>query len=257
MSGLVTSHAFERGGVLDLQLTAGKGNVLSTAVIGVIAEALEADDEPGRRLVLLRGSGGHFSFGASVEEHQRDQAAAMLASFHDLIRRVARHPVPVAALVEGKCLGGALELVLACDFALVMPSASLACPEIHLGVFPPVLSVLGPARIGGALTERLALTGEALDAEQALACGLASAVLGGDPLEAALQWYRDHLGGRSAYSLRQAKRAAQIGSGLDALLDERLERVEAWYLESLLSSHDGNEGIEAFLERRAPQWEHR
>jgi DHA2 family multidrug resistance protein len=67
----------------------------------------------------------------------------MLAAFHRTIRAVAAFPVPVAALVEGRCLGGAFELALACHYLFAKESAVFACPEVKLGVVPPVLAVLG------------------------------------------------------------------------------------------------------------------
>ena len=91
----------------------------------------------------------------------------MLAAFHALIRTVADYPVPLAAVVQGQCLGGAVELVLACQFVFATASARFACPEIKLGVLPPVLAAIGPLRLGHAVSERLLLSGDSLDAEAA------------------------------------------------------------------------------------------
>jgi cyclohexa-1,5-dienecarbonyl-CoA hydratase len=253
----VKAALLEDGTVLRVLLDHPKGNILSTAMMGEISEALAAHRDDRRlRLVFLRGAGGSFSFGASVEEHRRERAAAMLASFHGFVRELAAYPVPLAALVEGRCLGGAFEMVLCCHLIFATPSARFGCPEIKLGVFPPVLAAIGALRLGGALAERLILTGGELEAAAAERAGLLTAILeaDGDPEEHLLAWYRARLRPLSAFALRQAARASRGASGLLEALGRPLEAVEGQYLGEVVASHDGNEGIEAFLARRSPVW---
>ncbi|MBI5609510.1 MAG: enoyl-CoA hydratase/isomerase family protein [Deltaproteobacteria bacterium] len=256
---LVQAEILEGGKLLWLTLTAGKGNVLSMAVLEALGAELESHRQDQHlRAVVLQGGGGHFSFGASVEEHQKDQAAAMLATFHKSLRAVASFPVPVVALVQGKCLGGAFELALVCHLVLATPNAHFACPEIKLGVLPPVLAALGPARLGGAWTEKLVLTGGDLPLSAAESTGFATILPQTDDVRAtALQWLQGHLLGLSAHSLRVATGlvrhscACDQQGGLGAILD----LAEKTYVQGLIPSHDGNEGIAAFLERRAPNWQ--
>jgi cyclohexa-1,5-dienecarbonyl-CoA hydratase len=205
-------------------------------------------------MVLLRGSGGSFSFGASVEEHQKPHVRKMLGRFHDTVRMLASYPVPVACAVEGRCLGGAFELVLASHFVFATMNAIFACPEIKLGVIPPVLAAIGARRMPPAIAERIMLTGEELDASTAATFGFITGVVaeGRDVEGAALDWYGKHLRPLSAFSLRQATAASRIG--LVSALDVTLREVERRYLDNLVPSHDGNEGIAAFLEKRAPRW---
>lgn len=256
----VREDLLESGTVLRIVLDRPKGNVLTMEMMRRIGGVL-ASHEGDRhlRLVVLRGAGGNFSFGASIEEHRKDQAPAMLAAFHGLVREIAAYPVPVAALVEGRCLGGAFELALACHFVVAARNAVFGCPEVKLGVFPPVLAVLGPGRLGAALAERLLLTGEDAGAEELARAGFVTARFdaGADAEAALLEWYRAKLSGLSAFALRQATRAARSGAGTTKLLTEALADVEGRYLDLVLASHDGNEGIEAFLARRAPRWEDR
>lgn len=243
------------GRVFDLCLDEPKGNVLSTEMMTAIRAALhEAEKRTDLHMVLLRAAGNHFSFGASVEEHRRDQAAAMLASFHQLIREVATFPVPVVALVQGRCLGGAFELVLACHEVLASDNAVFACPEIKLGVFPPVLAAIGPTRLGAAWTERLLLTGGDLSAAQAQALGWVGGALSlEEPLvEQGLAWHQAHLAGLSAQALRQGVKASR--RGMRTQLGEVLDDLETQYVREVVESHDGNEGIEAFIARRKPRW---
>jgi len=253
---LVKAELLEDGTLLRLLIDNPKGNVFTSVVMEQLASALDKHrDDPALRLVCLRGAGKHFSFGASVEEHRKDRVAAMLALFHELARDLAAYPVPVAALVEGRCLGGAFELVLCCHLVFATPSARFGCPEIKLGVFPPVLAALGAARLGGAVTERMILTGDELDAQQAHDTGLTAALFDGDdPDQALLDWYRERLRPLSGFALRQAVKAARRGSGTLEALEAPLTAFEGQYLDEVVASHDGNEGIEAFLARRPPQW---
>jgi cyclohexa-1,5-dienecarbonyl-CoA hydratase len=241
--------------VLSLTLAGGKGNILDMAMMGELSQALhEHRDRQRLKLVLLSAAGKHFSFGASVEEHTQDQVARMLPAFHGLIRQVATYPVPVAALVQGRCLGGSFELVLACHFVFAAPDAIFGCPEIKLGVLPPVLAAIGAHRLGGATAERLLLTGADLPAADAARIGWAVVLDGeGELPDQLLRWYEAQLAPLSAYALRQATAAAREYGGLyDAL--GGLDRAERLYLDRIVPSHDGNEGITAFIERRKPEF---
>jgi len=256
----IRDDLLESGAILRLVLDRPRGNILTTEMMRDLHAVLDAHTRDQHvKLVVLRGAGGTFSYGASIEEHRRAQAPAMLAAFHALARRLASYPVPVAALVEGRCLGAAFELALCCHFVLASRTAAFACPEIRLGVFPPVLAVLGPQRLGAATAERLLLTGGEASAEELARTGFITTLfdVGTDADAALLYWYRSKLARLSAFALRQAAAAARAVGGLDRLLGAPLAEVERRYLEEILPSHDGNEGLEAFLARREPRWEDR
>jgi cyclohexa-1,5-dienecarbonyl-CoA hydratase len=252
---MVNVRLASSGTLLELVVDVPKGNVLSRAVMEELDRAL-ADHAEDKHLkcVVIRGAGRHFSFGASVEEHRRAQAGAMLATFHALVRRVGRYPVPVVAAVDGRCLGGAFELALACHLVVATTSAVFACPEIKLGVVPPVLAALGGARLGAATTERMLLTGAELDARAAQALGFVSEIVPDDTtLEAWLPaWHERTFGPLSAYALRQG--VATVRRELSPLLGDAIAEAERHYLSHVVTSHDGNEGIEAFLAKRPPVW---
>jgi len=256
MTKLVRDELIEDGRIHRVVMDAPKGNILSMAMCGELSASLAARrSEPGVKMVLLEGAGKHFSFGASVEEHQRDRARAMLAAFHGFIRVVAAHPVPVAVCVQGQCLGGAFELALACHLVFCTADAKLGCPEVKLGVFPPVLAAIGPLRLGHATSERLLLTGATLSADEALRIGLVGQIVTGP--DDALAFYREHLAPLSAHAIRQATKVSRRASGMLAALDGPLQAAEDQYLGEVVTSHDGNEGIAAFLERRTAVWEDR
>lgn len=253
----ITADLIEHETVLRLVLNQPKANVLTSGMLDELGAALRA--HRGRthlRLVVLRGAGGNFSFGASIEEHRRDRVRDMLQGFHLFVRELAAYPVPIAALVEGRCLGGAFEVALCCHFVFATPGARFACPEIKLGVFAPVLAAAGAHRLPGALAERMLLTGDEIDAAAAERAGLVAAVFdAADPEQALLEWYRARLAPLSAFALRQATAAFRDNSALVRALHRDLPAVERRYLDEIAASRDGNEGIEAFIARRAPVWE--
>jgi cyclohexa-1,5-dienecarbonyl-CoA hydratase len=252
---LIQEELLRDGRVLRLALDSPKGNILTSAMGEALRAALarHASDRH-LRLVILHGAGGNFCYGASVEEHRPAAAPGMLKGFHQTIREVVGYPVPIAAAVEGQCLGGGFELALACHLVFAKADAALGCPEIKLGVFPPVLAALGPLRLGAALTERLILTGATIGAAELAKAGALTGSVDGDLPGGVLAWYDGNLASLSAAALRQATRAARVGSGLLTAAGATLEALEAQYLREVVASHDGNEGIEAFLARRAPVW---
>jgi cyclohexa-1,5-dienecarbonyl-CoA hydratase len=252
----IAAELLEGGAVLRLVLDQPRGNVLTGEMMRELGHALREHrgDRP-LRLVAIRGAGGNFSFGASIEEHTRDSVHDMLQTFHAFVRDLASYPVPVAALVEGRCLGGAFEVALCCHLAFAADDARFGCPEIKLGVFPPVLAAVGAHRLPGALAERLLLTGVEIDAATAERAGFATRLEGSDPEAALLAWYRATLAALSAFALRQAVAASRRRSALLRALQEDLPAIERQYLTEVVSSRDGNEGIEAFLARRTPRWE--
>lgn len=253
----IATELLEENTLLDIVLNRPKGNILTSEVLRELHVVFRRHRDDRRlRLVVIRGAGGHFSFGASVEEHQREHVREMLETFHATVRELAAFPVPVAALVEGRCLGGAFELVLCCHLVFATPTARFGCPEIKLGVLPPVLAAIGSRRLPGAIAERLLLTGAELDAAEAERAGLLTWIMPGeDPQGELLAWYRTNLAPLSAFALREAAYAFRTASGLLGALDLGLAGVEQRYLERVVPSHDGNEGIEAFIARRAPRWE--
>jgi cyclohexa-1,5-dienecarbonyl-CoA hydratase len=248
--------ALERdGALLRLRLARPKANLCDAGMIGALQAALDAHaGTAALRGVLLDAEGPHFSFGASVEEHLAERCAGMLASLHALILALAGCRVPVLVAVRGQCLGGGLEIALAGGPIFAAPDAQFGQPEIKLGVFAPAASCLLPWRVSPVVAEDLLCSGRSIDAARALAVGLVHA-LADDPSAAALAWFDQHLAPRSAVALAHAMQAARAPRL--AALREDLARVERLYLHSLMQTHDANEGLAAFLAKRAPTWEHR
>lgn len=237
-----------------LRLDRPKGNVVDGAMTRALADAFaRARTVPTLRAIVLTASGPNFSFGASVQEHLREHVAGMLRDFHALFRTIAACEVPVLAAVRGHCLGGGLELVAFCHRVFAAPDSRLGQPEVALGVFAPVASLLLPHRVGRAHAEDLCLSGRTVGAEEALRMGLCDEVAD-DPEVCAVAWAEANLLRHSASSLRHAVRA--VRGVFAATLFAQLAELEHDYLRDLMATADANEGIQAFLQKRAPQWRH-
>jgi cyclohexa-1,5-dienecarbonyl-CoA hydratase len=242
------------GALLRLRLNKPKANLVDAEMITALHAALGQY----RRHVMLRGvlvdaEGPHFSFGASVEEHLPDKCAAMLQSLHALLLEMLEFPVPVMMAVHGQCLGGGLELALAGGRIFAAPNAQFGQPEIKLGVFAPAASALLPYRLEQPDVEDLLLTGRSINADEALRIGLVQE-LADDPATAAKTWFDQHLVGKSAAALACATAAAR--GVMQKQVRERLAELERLYLEWLMRTHDANEGLAAFLQKRQPAWTH-
>jgi cyclohexa-1,5-dienecarbonyl-CoA hydratase len=244
------------GAVLRLTLDAPPGNVLDGVMISSLRHAIcEARLQPELRLIMLTGEGKHFSFGASVEEHRPEHVREMLESFHGLFRDMTETPVPLLALVNGQCLGGGLELAAFCDWVFALENAKFGQPEIKLGVFAPVGSIVLPWRCGARANDLL-LSGRSIDARTAETIGLVNRVLPQDTAEEQLAAFiRDDLLPLSASSLRYAREAARWH--LHRQMKHGLPELEALYLDRLMSTRDAVEGITAFLDKRPPKWRDR
>ena len=242
------------GSLLRLRLARPKANIIDAEMIKALSLALDNRLASARlSAVLLDAEGPHFSFGASVEEHMPQHCAGMLASLHGLLKQMLDCPVPILVAIQGQCLGGGLEVACGGNLLFVHPEARLGQPEIKLGVFAPAASCLLPERIGAAQAQDLLWSGRSVDGIEAHRIGLVNE-LAEDPSGAALAWFETHLLASSANSVRLAVKA--VKSDVDKI-KAKLNAVEALYLEDLMTTYDAVEGLQAFVEKRAAEWEHR
>jgi cyclohexa-1,5-dienecarbonyl-CoA hydratase len=228
-------------------------NLLDIETIEAIRGLVTASKPKTIRSLLFQGEGRNFSYGASVQEHRPALVHKMLASFHGLFRDLLRSGYVLLAAVRGQCLGGGLELAALCHRVFASPDARLGSPEVKLGVFAPLASAILPFRIGQTNADDLLLTGRTLEAMEALRLGLVDEI-SGDPAEAAVEWHRRNYLPLSAAALNHAVRAARHRYTVEVAAS--LEILERQYLTELLATEDSAEGIDAFLEKRAPAWKH-
>lgn len=243
------------GSVAKIVLNDGKGNVLDYLMMEELQAVLDQFGQNSHlKLITFEGAGKHFSFGASVEEHQKEFAAAMLRGFHGLFLKLRELSIPALAKISGQCLGGGLELALMCNQMFADKTAKLGQPEITLGVFPPPASILLPEKIGLSRAEDLLLSGRIVDAEEAKTFGLLNQVFEDKvALEAGSEaWIEQYILPKSATSLRFAVRAARIK--FNHVFGNFLPQLESLYVSQLMNTADANEGIAAFIEKRKPVW---
>jgi len=246
----------DNGGVLlRLRLSRPKANIIDAAMIAALDTAIAEHFDRGNLLgMIIDSEGPNFSFGASVEEHLPNRGAEMLRGLHARLLRLVESPAPVLVAVRGQCLGGGLELALAGSLIFASADARFGQPEIKLGVIAPFASCVLPERIGQAAGDDLLLSGRSIAADEAHKLGLVHTVAE-DPEAAALSWFNQHLGDKSAAALRCAMRAVRLD--MAERIRAKLGRIEALYLDELMSTRDAVEGLEAFLAKRPARWEHR
>lgn len=258
MAGKIRVESRFDGQVIRLTLNAPKGNVLDAAMMtDLTAELKVIKSQPAVKMIEFAGVGDHFSFGASVEEHVKENAPAMLEQFHGLFKFLIDLSIPTAALVSGQCLGGGFELALFCNFIFADQSARLGQPEISLGVFAPPASLMLPLKIGQTAADNLLLTGRIIKPEKAFRFGLLEAVYDDRKTmdEGIDSWLEKRILPKSASSLRYAVKASRwhFNQNLIGFLD----KLADLYCNDLMATHDANEGITSFLERRDAKWENR
>lgn len=236
----------------EKQLNALSFEVLRT--LDEIMSKLEARED--LRALLITGTGERaFCAGADIPElmnrklvDQLDGAELGQAVFN----RLENLPIPSIALINGFALGGGLELALACTFRLCSEKAKFALPEIKLGLIPGYGGTQRlPRVIGQARAMEMILTGKMIDAAHALDYGLVLEVL--EParlMDRGLELARD-LAQYSRPAARFARRAVQ--HALDLPLEEGL-KMEAYLSTLAYRCEDAEEGMQAFLERRTPEF---
>lgn len=201
-------------------------------------------------VVVLRGKGERaFSAGADIGGFvsSSDDGDGPPAGIQPVADMIEATPVPVVAAIHGYCLGGGLEIALACDFRIATRDAQLGFPEVNLGLLPGGGGTQrAPRLIAPGRARWLTMSGERIPAETAEAWGLVEFVV--DDLEQGLERYCAPLDKQSPNALRQIK--ALFRATRDARSDER----EFQAFVECLSSPDGQEGVAAFLEKREPRW---
>ena len=207
-------------------------------------------------LVLLQGAGQRaFSAGVDIKDHTADKIPEMLNVVHGVVRKLLALPQVTIASVRGVCLGGGCEVASSCDFILASEDSVFATPEILVGCYPPVALARFPSLMGYHRAAEMILTGRRLSAREAHALGLVTRVFAEHEFGAGVQTLLDELNGKSGAVLRLTVR------GLRELslpgFNQALQRSEEIYRRQLLETHDVEEGVKAFLEKRPPNWTHR
>ncbi|MFO7460643.1 MAG: enoyl-CoA hydratase/isomerase family protein [Desulfatiglandales bacterium] len=228
-------------------------NVLNIAMMEEINQAL-ADWQGNKdlKVVLFNAKGKCFSAGVDVGEHMGDLAPKMIEAFHRIFRLMDKVGAVTVASVSSSCLGGGCELAIFCDLVISGENAKYGQPEIQVGVFPPIAAQIMPRIIGRKAAMDLILSGRIISATEAVQMGLVNKVVSDETLEQETQAFVRPFLKLSAEVLRQTKQA--VTAGLRDDLEPSLKEIEDIYLNQLMKTHDAQEGLKAFLEKRKPTW---
>ncbi len=239
-------------------LTLNRPSALNAANAQMRAELMElvaqAERDSEVRVIVLRGAGERaFCAGADIHEFEAvDSPVVTRAAKHapKWIDAIAAAKKPTMASIHGYCLGGGLEMALACDLRIASDDAVFALPETRLGIIPGAGGTQRLARVvgmGNAL--RLILTGDRIDATTALQMGLVSAVVAPADRDGLVRQWAERCAEGAPLALAYAKEA--VRRGLEMPLADGL-RLEADLATLLFSTKDRSEGAAAFREHRKP-----
>jgi enoyl-CoA hydratase len=247
-----TVHARREGAVVLWTLDRPKVNALDLTVLHDLdAQIAEVEANAEVRAVVLTGAGRFFVAGAdiaSMKELTAIDAERFAAKGQAVLNRLARLAVPVIAAVQGPALGGGCELAMACDIILAGPGAQFGQPEVKLGVIPGFGGTQRLARrVGLSRALDLCLTGRSVSADEAVAMGLASRKVEGDPVLAAME-VAHQIASLGPVAVRLCKRA--LHENVDGSLDAG-QAAERTLFGLCFATSDQREGMAAFLEKRA------
>lgn len=236
-------------------------NAFDDALIADLTAALEdCERNPAVRAVVLTGAGASFSAGADLN-WMRGMAAASEADnradslrLATLMRTLNFLGKPTIARVNGSAYGGGVGLVACCDLAIGVDGAKFSLSEVKLGLVPAVISPYVIAAIGLRHARRLFVSGEVFHAAQAARIGLLHETVAPDQLDAAIERALHFLAKGGPVAQAEAKRLALAVGGMTRESAEREDTVNAELIARLRVSAEGQHGLAAFLDKRAPAW---
>lgn len=220
--------------------------------MGRVIDRVEVDDQI--RVLVITGAGDKaFASGADIRSLQkRTLSEALQGKGQRTIARLEDLPKPVIAAVNGFALGGGCELAMACDIRIASDRAKFGQPEVNIGVLAAAGGTQRLIRLVGAgKAMELLLTGDIIDAHEALRIGLVNKVVPHEQLGAAVQELCDKLLRKAPLAMQLSKLAARSGTNINLQAGLSIERLAQAVL---LHTEDYQEGTTAFLEKRSPQF---
>lgn len=243
--------------IAQLTIQSPPANALSKDLLNDLENQLNEIENDGTvKAVILRGEGRFFSAGADINgftKLQNSQEAEQLAKDGQvLLERIEKFPVPIIAAIHGAALGGGLELAMACHIRIVTETAKLGLPELNLGLIPGFAGTQRlPQLVGNAKAYEIILTGEPVTGEEAVKIGLANQVVSDDELLEAAENLAKKIVAKSKPSIEKIMelvpfaKYASFSAGVVA---------EAEAFGEVFATEDAKEGVQAFLEKRSPNF---
>ena len=248
------------GGVLRLTLNRPQArNALSLGLMQALIDALgRAAKEARARVVVLAGAGPAFCAGHDLREIRADPRRAtyehVFALCSELMLTIVRLPKPVIAEVQGVATAAGCQLVATCDLAVAAEEARFATPGVNIGLFCSTPMVALSRAVGRKAAMEMLLTGELIDVARARAIGLVNRVVPNAELRTAVDGLARQIAGKSAVTLAIGKEAFYRQAELDLAA---AYRYAAEVMTTNMLASDAEEGIDAFLAKRAPVWRDR
>ena len=229
-------------------------NAMNSATRSAIVEAFEQfGSDPDVRAIILAGAGEKsFIAGADLTEFATSDEldTAKMRNEWRMIDIAAACPTPIIAMIDGFCLGGGMELAMACDLRVASDRSRFGQPEINLGILPGAGGTQRlPRLVGEGRALELMLTGRIIDAAEAERYGIVNFVWPADELETRTIELAEQIASKAAFAAERVKRATRSGLALE----EGLQHERELFAECF-NSPDGKEGVAAFLEKRKPRF---
>jgi len=244
----------ERGqGVARVTLARPKHNVMNIDMMREINAQLEGFiDDRDLKCVVIAGEGPSWCAGVEVADHKPEMVDEMIATFNRIFELTEKLEVPMIAAVQGACLGGGMELAIACDMIIATSKAMFGQPEIKLGFFPPYAAMRLPQLVGPAKAVEICTTGKRYRAAEAQSLGLVAHVVEDGMLDEAVEKMTAEITACSPLIIRLNKRAVKAHLGMP--FAGAIKGVGDLFLNVLMKTEDTLEGIASFEQKRAPVW---
>lgn len=260
-AGLVTSQM--HGSVLRLEMNNPPANALSIAMMQALMDALEAarDDGAVRVIVLASATPGKlFSAGHDLKEltlHRADQDrgraffAKTMKLCAELMQAIVHLPKPVIAEVDGLATAAGCQLVASCDLAICTDTAAFCTPGVNIGLFCSTPMVALSRNVHRKQAMEMLLTGETIDASTAREFGLINRIVPRDYLNQIVMKYAEVIASKSPLTVKIGKEAFYRQAEMS--LEEAYEYTAGVMVENMMI-RDAEEGINAFITKRMPEW---
>lgn len=250
-------HKLEKAdGVARITLNRPKHNVFNIDMMRELNDELEKlIADPDLKCVVIDAEGSSWCAGVEVADHKPEMAPDMIATFNRIFELTEQLEVPIIAKIQGACLGGGMEVAIACDIIVAAKSAIFGQPEIKLGFFPPYAAMRLPHLVGPSRAIEICTTGKRYTASEALTMGMIGYCVEDDLLAVTTDKLIKEITYNSPLIIRLNKRAVKKHIGLD--FSNAVEGVSDLFLNKLMKTEDTLEGIASFEEKRRPVWKNK